>query len=79
MFPSRSPPIPDPLIESVTVCPDVKNGIWVGTLQGRIFQVVDNEVRSVNNNVTASFPLERLRDPRSQRDDARQQGARLVL
>ncbi|MEJ0089845.1 MAG: two-component regulator propeller domain-containing protein [Limisphaerales bacterium] len=55
-------PNPDPLIESVTVCPDVKNGIWVGTLQGRIFRVMDNEVRSVNNNVTASFPLERLRD-----------------
>ena len=53
---------PDPLIESVTVCPDAKNGIWVGTLQGRIFRVLDNEVRFVNNNVTWSFPLERLRD-----------------
>ncbi|HTQ49521.1 MAG TPA: two-component regulator propeller domain-containing protein, partial [Candidatus Acidoferrales bacterium] len=55
-------PIPDPLIESVTVCPDVTNGIWVGTLQGRVFRVSNHEVGRVNDNVTWSFPLERLRD-----------------
>ena len=31
-------PNPDPLIESVTVCPDVTNGIWIGTLQGSVFR-----------------------------------------
>jgi ligand-binding sensor domain-containing protein/signal transduction histidine kinase len=55
-------PQPDPLIESVTVCPDVTNGIWIGTLQGRIFRYVNNEVRCVNDEVTWSFPLERIRD-----------------
>jgi len=55
-------PNPDPLIESVTVYPDTKNGIWAGTLQGRIFRVMEDEARSVNNSVTSSFPLERLRD-----------------
>jgi signal transduction histidine kinase/ligand-binding sensor domain-containing protein len=55
-------PNPDPLNESVTVCPDARDGIWVGTLQGRIFRVTTNAVRCVNNNVTWSFPLDRLRD-----------------
>jgi signal transduction histidine kinase/ligand-binding sensor domain-containing protein len=55
-------PNPDPLTESVTVCPDANNGIWIGTLQGRIFRCVNNEVRRVNDDVTWSFPLERLRD-----------------
>ena len=55
-------PNPDPLTESVTVCPDASNGIWVGTLQGRIFRCVNNEVRRVNDDVTWSFPLDRLRD-----------------
>lgn len=55
-------PNPDPLTESVTVCPDATNGIWIGTLQGRIFRCIDNEVKRVNDDVTWSFPLERLRD-----------------
>jgi signal transduction histidine kinase/ligand-binding sensor domain-containing protein len=55
-------PNPDPLIESVTVCPDATNGIWIGTLQGSVFRYANNEVRCLNNEVTWSFPLERLRD-----------------
>jgi signal transduction histidine kinase/ligand-binding sensor domain-containing protein len=55
-------PNPDPLIESVTVFPDASNGVWVGTLQGSVFRCVSNEVHLVNNDVTWSFPLERLRD-----------------
>jgi ligand-binding sensor domain-containing protein/signal transduction histidine kinase len=55
-------PNPDPLIESVAVCPDATNGIWIGTLQGSVFRCVNNQVRSLNNEVTWSFPLERLRD-----------------
>jgi ligand-binding sensor domain-containing protein/signal transduction histidine kinase len=53
---------PDPLIESVAVCPDATNGIWIGTLQGSVFRCVNNQVQSVNNEVTWSFPLDRLRD-----------------
>lgn len=55
-------PNPDPLIESVTVCPDATNGIWIGTLQGSVFRYANNEVHCLNNEVTWSFPLERLRD-----------------
>src|SRR6185437_10993221 len=55
-------PNPDPLTESVTVCPDATNGIWIGTLQGRIFRCVNNEVKCVSDDVTWSFPLDRLRD-----------------
>jgi ligand-binding sensor domain-containing protein/signal transduction histidine kinase len=55
-------PNPDPLIESVTVCPDATNGIWIGTLQGSVFRCTNNEVRCLNNEVSWSFPLERLRD-----------------
>ena len=55
-------PNPDPLIESVTVCPDATNGIWIGTLQGSVFRYTNGEVRCLNNEVTWSFPLERLRD-----------------
>ncbi len=55
-------PNPDPLLESVTVCPDTTNGIWIGTLQGSVFRCVNNEVRCLNNEVSWSFPLERLRD-----------------
>jgi len=55
-------PNPDPLIESVAVCPDATNGIWIGTLQGSVFRCVNDQVRSVNHDVTWSFPLERLRD-----------------
>ncbi|MGA2244206.1 MAG: two-component regulator propeller domain-containing protein [Verrucomicrobiota bacterium] len=55
-------PNPDPLIESVTVFPDATNGVWIGTLQGSVFRCVNNQVRCVNNDVTWTFPLERLRD-----------------
>lgn len=55
-------PTPDPLTESVTVCRDATNGIWISTLQGRIFRCVDNKVSRVNDDVSWSFPLERLRD-----------------
>ena len=55
-------PSPDPLIESVTVFSDATNGVWIGTLQGSVFRCVSNEVRCVNNDVSWSFPLERLRD-----------------
>lgn len=55
-------PNPDPLIESVTVFPDVTNGIWIGTLQGSVFRYVNGEVHRVNNEVAWSFPMERLRD-----------------
>jgi ligand-binding sensor domain-containing protein/signal transduction histidine kinase len=55
-------PNPDPLIESVTVFPDATNGIWIGTLQGSVFRCVNDVVRCVNNEVSWSFPLERLRD-----------------
>ena len=55
-------PNPDPLIESVTVCPDATDGIWIGTLQGSVFRFENNAIRCVNNEVTWSFPLERLRD-----------------
>jgi len=52
---------PDPMIESVTVCPDATNGVWIGTLQGTVFRFVKNQVHGVND-VSSSFPLERLRD-----------------
>lgn len=55
-------PNPDPMIESVTVCPAATNGIWIGTLQGRVFRFVSNQVYNVNADITGSFPLERLRD-----------------
>ncbi len=55
-------PNPDPLVESVTVCPDEANGIWIGTLQGSVFRCASNAVRCVNNDVSWTFPLERLRD-----------------
>lgn len=55
-------PNPDPLTESVTVCPDASNGIWIGTLQGRVFRCAGNIVRCVSDDVSWSFPLERLRD-----------------
>jgi ligand-binding sensor domain-containing protein len=55
-------PNSDPLVESVTVFPDATNGIWIGTLQGSVFRFADNAVSCVNNEVSWSFPLERLRD-----------------
>jgi signal transduction histidine kinase/ligand-binding sensor domain-containing protein len=55
-------PNPDPLLESVTVCPDATNGIWIGTLQGSVFRCVNDAVRCLNNEVSWTFPLERLRD-----------------
>jgi signal transduction histidine kinase/ligand-binding sensor domain-containing protein len=55
-------PSPEPLIESVTVFPDASNGIWVGTLQGSVFRCVNNEVHCVNNEVSWTFPMERMRD-----------------
>jgi signal transduction histidine kinase/sugar lactone lactonase YvrE len=55
-------PSPDPLIESVTVCPDATNGIWIGTLQGSVFRCVNDEAHSVNNDVSWTFPMDRLRD-----------------
>ncbi len=55
-------PNPDPLLESVTVYPDATNGIWIGTLQGSVFRCRNDVVRCVNNEVSWSFPMERLRD-----------------
>jgi ligand-binding sensor domain-containing protein len=49
------PSVPGVTIESVTVYPDLTNGVWIGTVKGSVFRCVDSQV-------TRPFPQEQLRD-----------------